>query len=186
MGAIDVGAAAIDRAGANGNNSVFDVGNPANATGALSSVEVWLGSNEHLYIGIFYLVSGSNYTNRSRTDMGTATGGVEHTFSGLNVAITAGDFLATYSNNQIQIDTSGGGGVAFVGGDCIYPGTYSCTVHAGYGVSLYGIGATLGWANIKNIRMGTGVVLATDIANIRPGTGSIAVADAGKFDGVPV
>ncbi len=43
-----------------------------------------------------------------------------------------------------------------------------------------------GWANIKNIPMGTGKILATDIANIRMGTGSIAVADISDFGGVAV
>ena len=43
-----------------------------------------------------------------------------------------------------------------------------------------------GWANIANMRMGTGSVTATDIANIRMGTGSIAVADIAKIGGVAV
>jgi hypothetical protein len=57
---------------------------------------------------------------------------------------------------------------------------------AGYQPKLYVEYPGAGWANIKNIRMGTGTILATDIANIRMGTGSIAVADISDFGGVAV
>ncbi len=43
-----------------------------------------------------------------------------------------------------------------------------------------------GWANIKNMRMGTGTVTATDLAHIRMGTGIIDVADIAKIGGVVV
>jgi hypothetical protein len=41
--------------------------------------------------------------------------------------------------------------------------------------------AATGWANVKNIRMGTGTVLATDVSHIWMGTTAIAVADIAEF-----
>ena len=38
-----------------------------------------------------------------------------------------------------------------------------------------------GWANIKNIRAGTGSITATDVASIWFGTGEVAVADIAEI-----
>ena len=43
-----------------------------------------------------------------------------------------------------------------------------------------------GWANIKNIRAGTGTILATDLASIWFGTTEVAVADIAELCGVLV
>ena len=43
-----------------------------------------------------------------------------------------------------------------------------------------------GWANIKNMRVGTGSITATDLSHIWFGTTSIAVADIAEFGGVAV
>jgi hypothetical protein len=43
-----------------------------------------------------------------------------------------------------------------------------------------------GWANIKNIRMGTGSIIATDLSDIWYGTSSVPVADHAEINGVVV
>jgi len=47
-------------------------------------------------------------------------------------------------------------------------------------------GASPGWANIKNIRAGTGLITATDVESIWFGTSQIAVADIAEMNGVAV
>ena len=48
------------------------------------------------------------------------------------------------------------------------------------------IAAPAGWANIKNIRAGTGTILATDLGSIWYGTGEALVADHAELGGVAV
>jgi len=57
---------------------------------------------------------------------------------------------------------------------------------APYEMSLQGWGTLAGWANIKNVRMGTGTITATDIAHICMGTSKIDVADISDFNGIAV
>jgi hypothetical protein len=60
------------------------------------------------------------------------------------------------------------------------------SVGTAYGATVDFTTGTQGWANIKNVRMGTGVVIATDVAHICMGTGKIDVADISDFNGVAV
>jgi len=46
--------------------------------------------------------------------------------------------------------------------------------------------AAEGWTNIKNIRVGTGSITATDLSHIWFGTTPVAVADVAEFGGVAV
>jgi len=62
-----------------------------------------------------------------------------------------------------------------------YEGNVSgCKLHIEYEAGAEG------WANIKNIRVGTGSITATDLSHIWFGTTSVAVADVAEFGGVAV
>jgi len=72
-------------------------GSAASGTGYLNSITL----NVHaaisgLKVGTFYQTSGSNYTNRDYTTIGSATVGA-HTYAGLNIAVTSGDFIGHYN-----------------------------------------------------------------------------------------
>lgn len=165
----------------------------ADGTGTLDALNFYFGVGDALtvYDGVFYNTGTDKYKCRNATDnLGTIVFGSLQTVTGKSLAVTVGDVLGSYNGGtgNFYRDTSGGAGVEYIAGNkCVLDNETTYTLQAGYhGTSIHATGATAGWANIKNIRMGTGSILATDIAKIRMGTGSIAVADIAKFGGVAV
>ncbi len=142
---IDVGPAVIDR-GAYGNygNTMFDVDNPANATGTITSITVWANTNiVGLRVGTFYLSSGTTYICRDSEACGNITAGSAQTVSNLTINVSAGDYIGCYfASGRIEHDTSGYGGTYQVTGEYIDPGdSASYTAYAGDASSLNGTGS---------------------------------------------
>ncbi|MBA7547873.1 hypothetical protein ES705_40314 [subsurface metagenome] len=142
---IDIGSEAIDRTLYHGFDwTILEMNNPANASGKITSVEIWAVSNEGLTdckVGTFYRLGNSDYKCRDSANIGTVTSGSKQIFSGLDIAVETGDCIGIYfSRGEIERDL---GGETFyrVAGDHVNPGdqaTFSAAV-PGY-FSLYGIG----------------------------------------------
>jgi hypothetical protein len=174
--------------GLNQNHSWVYKTNPANATGTLDTVEVYIIDHTDatgFKCGTF-TGAGTSKTVHSYASIGNVTHGSKQTFTGLAIAVTSGEYLGTITTaGKVANKATGADGLyvmpstdTFGGGAYTYT-SYSSTMKS----AIYATGTETptGWANIKNIRMGTGVVLATDISHIWMGTTAIAVADIAEF-----
>ncbi len=141
---IDVGSAASDRDGAYGNLFTYiDLNNPANSTGVIDTVQIWAATNvAGMRVGTFYFVAGTTYTCRHSVAIGNLTAGLQ-TFTGLNLAVVAGDFLGYYCDSGTIDATLGGVGVISKAGEAIDPGdSASYNAESDTAISLYAIGCT--------------------------------------------
>jgi hypothetical protein len=182
MTAIDVGNAAINRsAAAASSRTILDTFNPANADGKLTSVELWAATNlTGCKVGTF---SGSSttWTSRDVETLGAVTAGSKQTFSGLDIDVMTNDIIGIYYASGTLERTAAGestGNFLYKEGDQFGTGSQSYSVSATYGISLYGIGATTGWANIAKVNG----VAAASIAKVN----GVAVASIAKVNGVAV
>ena len=139
---IDIGAAAIGRTSASyANWTEILKDNPANADGAITSVEIWCATNlVNCEVATFFVVSGDNLSTRDSEALGAVTSGSKQTFSGLDMDVETGDYLGChFTGGAIEADDTGAG--------CweIYGDQIPCTnvefdVWADYVLSLYGEG----------------------------------------------
>ncbi len=174
--AIDVGSAAIDRASNSGSgNTYIPKNNSANADGTLDTIEMWPKVTlENCEVGTVYLVSGTTFHCREGIDIGGVTQGSKQTFSGLDIDILTGDYLAYYVTfGTLERDSSGGAGYWFTGGS--YVNTDDETSYSLSGTmadySLYGTGTETptGWANKFNgvANAAIGKINGVAIANVK-------------------
>jgi len=142
---IDIGYAAVDGTGSMGFDfTVFTLDNPANATGALDTIEIWaettMGGTK---AGTFY-GSGTDYTSRDVETIGTVTAGSKQTFTGLNCNVETGDYIGIYySSGRIERFTTTGAGICYIAGDQFGTGQQTYFSFDGDAISLYGTGETL-------------------------------------------
>jgi hypothetical protein len=180
MTAIDVGSDASNRDTYVGNlYTEIVIDNPANATGKITSVEIWFNTNATgVKVGTFY-GSGLSYTNRSYATLGNVTSGSKQTFTGLSIDVTTGDFIGFYAaTGYLEASGSGYSGVWYVSGDKFGGGAITYTLSANQTLSLYGIGATVGWANITKVNG----ILSASISKVD----GIEVASISKVNGIAV
>lgn len=148
MAAIYVGAGATVRdSGYSGAKETFLLKtNPANLSGIIDTVEIWVRANmDDLYVGFFYLVSGTTYKCRSAVALGAALLGAKRTFPELSLSVVLGDLIGAWwgINGEIARDTEGGGGLFYTAGDtnlCVVDAQQELTEMADWEMSLYGIG----------------------------------------------
>ena len=143
--AIDVGSAAIDRNGvANGTVlTLIELGNPANASGIIDTVEIWMQTGTTgAKIGSFYNTGGNNYKCRDSVSIGAISAGSKQTFTSLSLSIQSGDFLGVkFNGGEPELSGEGGSGVAYVSGDyCDVDDEVTYGVFADNALSLYGSG----------------------------------------------
>ncbi|QBX64098.1 hypothetical protein [Dehalococcoides mccartyi] len=109
MSLIDIGIAAINRAGSLTHSlTILEASKPANDTGILDVIEVWFSlSASGVKVGTFY-GSGTSYTGRDYETIGSVASGAKRTFTGLSIDVTTGDLIGVYySGGRLEIDTSG-------------------------------------------------------------------------------
>lgn len=148
---IDIGAFAIDRTNTfTGPFTVVNKVNPANATGKITSVEIWANTDlANCEVATFFVVSGNNLSTRDYepVDNGNGEGvviaGSKQTFV-VDLNVTVGDYIGIYySSGQLERTISGGVGAWYSTNDYIpcedteFTGTSST-----YTLSIYGTGAT--------------------------------------------
>lgn len=140
---IDVGSEAIDRSSSIGTSSVtvIDYNNPANATGIITSVEIWAYNNlSSVVVATFYEVSSGRFSPRSAVSIGSVTAGSKQTFS-VSLNVQEGDYIGLYSNGGgMERNTSGYGGIYYKSGNQTATANVDYTLAAGDAISLYGTG----------------------------------------------
>jgi hypothetical protein len=155
MGVITIGLTVSNRdSAANFSNSTIIYRNAASATGKINTFNIWVNTDmPNLKIGVFSK-SGSNFTCRSYTTIGTATAGSK-SYTGLDLDVVAGDYIGTYwsTGGKIEAD-SGGGNYWFKSGDNFTNGSQSYTDNSGYSDDAFSINGTGtsadGPANLKS------------------------------------
>ena len=145
---INIGDAAIDRAGAftnTKNRTCINKGNPANASGTITSIEIWIEAGDDItncQVATFYEGASNVLSTRDTEYIGTVTAGSKQTFE-VNLDVEEGDYIGLYANiTRISADTSGGQDIWSEIGDYIPCTDKTFTVWADDVMSLYGTGAT--------------------------------------------
>ena len=158
MAAIDIGAAAIDRGNNYGPGTCVNEGNPANANGSITSVEIWALSNlSDCEVATFYF-SGNSGSTRDYEAIGSVTSGSKQTFSGLDIDVQTGDYIGAYfSAGTIEMSASGGAGLWYKNATDYIPCTSQTFNHlSSYVISLYGEGETAGVTEKSSSDTGSG------------------------------
>ncbi len=153
MAAIDIGLEAIDRANvANVSTSTLvDNVNPANGTGVITEVDIWFagGPANDTWVGTFS-AAGDTLTCHDSESVGNVSIGSKQTFSGLDIAVNIGEYLGVNERITATCDLEAGpdNGLWFKAGEFIDPAdSGGFTLLTGFGVSLFGTGATVsGWS----------------------------------------
>lgn len=145
MTAIDIGPGAINR------DHYFqiivtciDLANPANEDGSLDTIYIYMYiAGQNVKCGTFY-GSGSSWTSRDYQTLGSVASGSVQTFSGLDVAVEAGDIIGVYgSSGYIETAYKGGSGIIYCAGDQFGTGPQTYYVlDSDAALSLYGTGST--------------------------------------------
>jgi len=151
---IDVGDAATERTSYfHATNTIVNKGNPANATGSIDTVEVWLSADTVTFaVAAFYVVSGNNLSTRGYDeDIGVVVGGSKQTCSGLSISIETGDYIGTHytvggeENQGVRQDNDGGAGIWYEASTDYIPCTNEeFNSYNDYQISLYGTGTEAG------------------------------------------
>jgi hypothetical protein len=189
MAAIDVGPEATDRAGTqNGGYTCIQAANPADGTGTITSLEVWMNSNGVIKVGMFYNTSGTNYKCRSAITTGTITSGSKQTLTqdgssvDLAMSVVTGDLLGVYVvSGAIEYQSSGAGGDVWISGDHVIlndESTYTAADGDEFSCKGIGVTAAAGWSNVSKVYG----VTATDMSKLC----GVAVASVSKICGVAV
>jgi hypothetical protein len=191
VAAIAVGNTVSDRLSYRASGTtIIDKNVAADGTGTINTVNIWAVDTYDLVeceVALFYIVLGANYSTRSNVSIGAVTSGSAQPFTGLTLAVTSGDYIGIYFSDG-RIERTNSGSFYTKSGDVIPCTDQTFTTGTGT-ISLNGTGTTTvtGWANIKNIRAGTGSITATDLASIWFGTTEVAVADIAEIPvGLPV
>ena len=150
--AIDIGADAIDRASAAAPGTLVEGSNPANADGAIDTVQIHAFTNmPTCEAATFYVVSGNYLSTRDYETLGAVTAGSTQTFSGLDIDVLTDDYIGVYySSGSIDYDSSVGVGYwtkAF--SDQIPCTNVVFSWFSGRIASLYGMGTESGGATEK-------------------------------------
>jgi len=167
-GDIDIGAEAKDRATTSGPGVTrLNKANPANASGAITSVEIWANSNmTGCVVGIFYTTNGNTLKCRSVATIGNVTAGSKQTFGGLSLSVQTGDYIGMYYlTGSIEYDYEGYPGYWYSNNvnHCIVDDETTYGLADGDAISLYGTG-TDGVYNITVKEASPYNNLCTDLA----------------------
>ncbi len=155
MADIDIGSAAIDRNtyGTPGYTWIYN-DNPANASGSITSVEIFAVSGYDLSdfeVAIFYIVSGANMSTRDYETIGSVTGGSKQTFSGLDMDVETGDFIGGYwSAGRLELGNASGVTYYYLSGDNIPCTDLTFSYASNYTGSIYGEGEVGGGVTEKS------------------------------------
>ena len=175
MAAIDVGAAATDRATKSAGGITWIEGsNPADGIGTITSVEVFLESGSgdtDATLATFYVESGDNLTARDSENIGAITAGSKQTFSGLTLSVETGDYLGIFvTDNSPSYDSSGGTHVWWKVGDHTAASNQAYANADTFIMSLYGTGTTGGVTTNTKINIGD---VWKDVADIKINIGDV-------------
>lgn len=146
---IDIGSAAVNRASFLYPQTTVNKANPANATGTITSIEIWAKVDlVNCEVATFFVVSGNNLSTRDTVTIGAVTAGSKQTFtedSGsdpISLNVEAGDYIGIwYTSGQLD-KTDAGIGTWQESGDNIPCENQLFDTTSDDTISLYGTGET--------------------------------------------
>jgi hypothetical protein len=146
MALIDIGAAATDRdtSFGGGDYTLINKDNPANATGIITSVEIWANTAiVGCEVATFYSTGTDQFSTRATATIGAVAAGSKQTFTGLSLACQIGDYIGIhFTSGRIEASSVGGAGYWYAVGDNIPCTTTKFTfANAVWVASLYATGA---------------------------------------------
>ncbi len=171
--ALDVGAEAVTgSASATAGYTDISLTNPLNASGQLSSIEVWAMTDcTGLKVGTFYNSGTGQYTCRSVVELGNVTSGSKQTYttdaSSNPISLTgvAGDYIGYHIDTGTWAYNTGGTGLYYKSGDQCVAGQSSTgwTLLADRDYSIYASGSNAG-ATLNDTETKTSYVIVTGAA----------------------
>lgn len=165
--AIDIGAPAINRTYDGGQGlTVMVKDNPANASGRITSIEVWAyESYTNAKVAIFKQVSADTFTARSSQAIGAIPAGSRQTIP-VDLDVEVGDFIGMYGDGSVRMDV-GGEGWWFLTGDYTSCVDQEFTTQAERILSLYGTGEEApGWTGKICGVTNPAKIMGVEVANI--------------------
>ena len=143
MADIDIGDAASDYSTVvDSGYTLINIGNPANASGTITSVQIFAQQTmANCKVGTFS-GSGTTYTPRDSESLGAVTEASVQTFPGLDIDVESGDFIGIYfSAGRIEMNTADGSGLYYKVGDQFAAGEQTYSLYgAAYKIAVYGEG----------------------------------------------
>ncbi|MBA7552390.1 hypothetical protein ES705_44951 [subsurface metagenome] len=139
---IDIGYPAIDRESSlAGLRTAIMAGNPANAAGTITTVEVYAYSDMiDCEVATFFVVSGNKLSTRDWEAIGTVTAGSKQRFT-VNLDVQIGDYIGIkWQSGSIERYIVGGDGLWHTASDQIPCTNYEFSFGTAWIASLYGIG----------------------------------------------
>jgi hypothetical protein len=84
-------------------NTIISVARPAPVTGTVQTIQLYLATAvTACRVGVFYNVSGNNYSTRAWHDVGALDAGY-HSVT-VNLSVTAGDVIGIYADGSVEAD----------------------------------------------------------------------------------
>ena len=153
---IDIGESAINRGTTASTYTWVNIGNPANGSGTITSIEIWASTAlTNCEVATFYVVSGNNLSTRDSELIGSVIANSKQTFA-VNLDVQAGDYIgAYYTVGALERDSEGFAGCWMKTGDNIPCTNALFTLRDGEAISLYGIGTTGEEEAINSLFFGT-------------------------------
>lgn len=153
---IDIGMPAINRGTtAPANYTWVNMGIPSNASGTITSVEIWAwGDLTNCEVAIFYVVSGNNLSTRDTEFIGSVTGGSKQVFE-VDLEVQEGDYIGMFCTvGNMEKDGSGFDGLWYKNLDQIPCTNVLFGTYSGDAISLCGTGASIpvGWEHLWNTK----------------------------------
>lgn len=147
MAVIDIGAAAIDRGTSTGitGSTVVEGSNPANNTGKINTVEMWLNvAGTGIEVATFIHAGSNVLSTRDYEYIGSVAAGSKQTFTDLDMSVTTGDYIGICGTaGTVEEELTGGVGMWYKYGDQIPCTSITFSFFANYILSLYGTGTTV-------------------------------------------
>lgn len=152
MAIIDIGVEPIGRTTAYVNYTLINKANPANATGKITSIEVWVTGNCNLDVATFTQGAANYFTTRDQETLMSVIAGAKRTFE-VDLDVVEGDFIGCFSGTGgiAGITTTDGEGVWYKASGQIPCENLSFALSAAWVMDLYGIGTTVEVAKKKNV-----------------------------------
>jgi hypothetical protein len=143
MASIDIGMEATNRSISYSSATLIGRGNPANASGKITSVEIYAYNNlQDCQVATFYETDTNEFSTRDYEAIGTVTAGSKQTFT-VDLDVAAGDYIGIYfSGGAIDADGSGDGFWYKSSADYIPCTEQAFTFLSSKTISLYGTGSS--------------------------------------------
>jgi len=153
---IDIGSAAIDRGETLVSGyTLIEKNNPANASGIITSVEIWANATLiNCEVATFYVESGNYLSTRDYEYIGSVTSGAKRTFT-VDLDVEAGDYIGLYYSDGSLDGDAFGDGRWYIAADVIPCDNQVFSFIAGKTQSLYGTGVAIEVVRVNALFFGS-------------------------------